>query len=71
MGDINAKVGKPTSKSKKYGEFGLGVRNERGIELVDFCKINNLVITNTCFTQGDYTPGYLWMAQQGIKLITS
>ena len=49
MGDANAKVGKSTTNSETHGQFGLGVRNDRGNKLINFCKINNLVITNTCF----------------------
>ncbi|KAL4702682.1 hypothetical protein ACJJTC_018691 [Scirpophaga incertulas] len=31
------------------GKYGLGIRNERGEMLIDFCVSNNLTITNTCF----------------------
>lgn len=31
------------------GPYGLGVRNERGDRLIEFCQENNLVVTNTFF----------------------
>ena len=33
------------------GKFGLGKRNDRGERLIEFCKSQNLVITNTWFEQ--------------------
>ena len=33
------------------GEFGLGMRNEAGQRLTEFCKENTLVIANTLFQQ--------------------
>ncbi len=36
MGDWNAKVGNSQLKSKTVGTFGLGERNERGDDLIDF-----------------------------------
>ena len=36
---------------KEVGEFGIGVRNERGQMMVEFCKIMKMVITNTWFEQ--------------------
>ena len=45
MGDWNAKIG----GNNYIGKCGLGMRNERGDRLVDFCASNNLVITNTTF----------------------
>ena len=47
-GDWNAKV-----RSQKIpgitGKFGLGMRNEAGQRLIEFCQENALVITNTLF----------------------
>lgn len=48
MGDMNAKVGKGTD-GRTVGEFGLGVRNDRGTLFVDFCKEKKLCIMNTFF----------------------
>ena len=31
------------------GKFGLGIRNEAGQRLIEFCKENTLVITNALF----------------------
>src|SRR5574337_992452 len=33
------------------GEFGLGVQNEAGQRLIEFCEENTLVIANTLFHQ--------------------
>src|SRR5574337_559209 len=33
------------------GKFGLGIRNEAGQTLIEFCQENALVITNTLFQQ--------------------
>ena len=33
------------------GKFGLGVQNEAGQRLIDFCQENALVIANTLFQQ--------------------
>ena len=33
------------------GKFGLGIRNEAGQRLIEFCQENALVITNTLFQQ--------------------
>ena len=48
IGDWNAKVGsqgKPGVTSK----LGLGIRNEAGQRLIEFCQENALVIANTLF----------------------
>ena len=33
------------------GKFGLGMQNEAGQRLIEFCQENSLVITNTLFQQ--------------------
>ena len=48
IGDWNAKVGKDISNGIT-GNFGLGERNEKGDQLVEFCSINDLKIVNTFF----------------------
>ena len=48
MGDFNAKVGNGRS-GEVVGDFGLGVRNERGDKLVEWCESRNQVIMNTIF----------------------
>ena len=50
MGDWNAVVGQGR-EGDEVGEFGLGVRNDRGQMLVDFCQRNRMLIANTWFQQ--------------------
>ncbi|GFS24494.1 craniofacial development protein 2-like [Elysia marginata] len=50
MGDFNAKVGE-RDEEKSVGQHGLGIRNERGEHLVEWCESNDLLIANTCFKQ--------------------
>ena len=50
IGDWSAKVG--TQETPEVtGKFGLGVRNEAGQRLIEFCQENTLVIANTLFQQ--------------------
>ena len=42
-GDWNAKVGSQETP-RVTGKFGLGVRNETGQRLIEFCQENTLVI---------------------------
>ena len=48
--DWNAKVGSQETLGVT-GKFGLGVQNEAGQRLIEFCQKNVLVITNTLFQQ--------------------
>ena len=50
IGDWNAKVGSQEIPGVT-GEFGLGIRNEAGQRLIEFCQENALVIANTLFQQ--------------------
>ena len=50
IGDWNAKVGSQ-GISGVTGKFGLGVQNEAGQRLIEFCQENALVIANTLFQQ--------------------
>ena len=50
MGDWNAKVGSQEIPGVT-GKFGLGVQNETGQRLIEFCQENALVIANTLFQQ--------------------
>ena len=50
IGDWNAKVGSQETPGVT-GKFGLGVRNEAGQRLVEFCQENTLVIANTLLQQ--------------------
>ena len=48
LGDWNAVVGEGRD-GKEVGAFGLGVRNDRGQLLVEFCRRRKMKITNTWF----------------------
>ena len=48
LGDWKATVGEGAERTT-VGEYGLGVRKERGERLIEFCTRNKLVITNTLF----------------------
>ena len=50
IGDWNAKVGSQETPGVT-GKFGLGIQNEAGQRLIEFCQENALVITNTLFQQ--------------------
>ena len=50
IGDWNAKVGSQETPGIT-GKFGLGIRNEAGQRLIEFCQENALVIANTLFQQ--------------------
>ena len=50
IGDWNAKVGSQETPGVT-GKFGLGVQNEAGQRLIEFCQENALVIANTIFQQ--------------------
>ena len=57
IGDWNAKVGSQETPGET-GKFGLGVQNEAGQRLIEFCQENTLVISNTLFQQEDCTHGH-------------
>ena len=48
IGDWNAKVGSQETPGVT-GKFGLGIQNEAGQRLIEFCQENVLVIANTFF----------------------
>ena len=50
IGDWNAKVGSQETPGVT-GKFGLGVQNEAGQRLIEFCQENTLVIANILFQQ--------------------
>ena len=50
VGDWNAKVGSQETPGVT-GKFDLGVRNEAGKRLIEFCQENALVIANTLFQE--------------------
>ena len=48
--NYDAKVGSQETPGVT-GKFGLGIRNEAGQRLIEFCQENTLVIANTVFQQ--------------------
>ena len=50
IGNWNAKVGSQETHGVT-GKFGLGVQNEAGQRLIEFCQGNALIIANTLFQQ--------------------
>ena len=50
IGDWNAKVGSQEIP-RVTGKFGLGVQNEAGYRLTEFCQKNALVIANILFQE--------------------
>src|SRR2546425_789332 len=50
MGDFNGKVGE-IREEDTIGPFGVGVRNDNGERVVNFCKRHKLFATNTWFQQ--------------------
>ena len=70
IGDWNAKVGSQETPGVP-GNFGLGVQNEAGQRLIEFCQEKALVIANTLFqnTREDSTHGHHQMANTKIRLI--
>ena len=62
-GDRNAKVGSQETPGVT-GKFGLGVWNEAGKRLIEFCQENALVIENTLFQQHKRR-FYTWTSPDG------
>ena len=63
IGDWNAKVGSQETPGVT-GKFGLGVQNEAGQKLLEFCQENALVIANT-FSQQHKRRLYTWTSLLG------
>ena len=63
IGDWNAKVGSQET-SGVTGKFGLGIQNEAGQRLIEFCQENALVIANTFFQQHKRR-FYAWTSPDG------
>ena len=63
IGDWNAKVGIQETPGVT-GKFGLGVQNETGQKLTEFCQENALVIANTLFQQHKRRL-YTWTSPDG------
>ena len=63
IGDWNAKVGNQETPGV-IGNFSLGVQNEAGQKLIEFCQENALVIANTLFQQHKKR-FYTWTSPDG------
>ena len=63
IGDWNAKVGSQET-SGVTGKFDLGIQNEAGQRLIEFCQENTLVIANTIFQQHKRRL-YIWTSPDG------
>ena len=63
IGDWNAKVGSQEIPGVT-GKLGLGVQNEAGQRLIEFCQENSLVIANTLFQQHKRR-FYTWTSPDG------
>ena len=63
IGDWNAKV-RSQETSGVTGKLGLGIRNEAGQRLIEFCQENTLVIENTLFQQHKRRL-YTWTSPDG------
>ena len=59
----NAKVGSQETLGVT-GKFGLGIQNEAGQRLIEFCQENALVIANTLFQQHKRRL-YTWTSPDG------
>ena len=69
IGDWNAKVGSQETPGVT-GKFGLGIQNEAGQRLIEFCQENALVITpSSNNTREDSTQGHHHMVNTEIRLI--
>ena len=63
IGGWNAKVGSQETPGVT-GKFGLGIQNEAGQRLMEFCQENALVIANTLF-QKHKRRLYTWTSPDG------
>ena len=63
IGDWNAKVGSQETPGVT-GKFGLGVKNEAGQRLIEFCQENTLVIANILCQQHKRRL-YTWTSPDG------
>ena len=62
--DCNEKVGSQETPGVT-GKFGLGIQNEAGQRLIEFCQENALVIANTLFQQHKRRILYTWTSPDG------
>ena len=67
IGDWSAKVGSQDTPGVT-GKFGLGVQNEAGQRIIEFCQENAPVIANTLFQQHKTTL-YTWTSPDDDNLV--
>ena len=63
MGDWNAKV-RSQETPGVIGKFGLGMQNEAGQRIIEFCQENTLVVANTLI-QKHKRRHYTWTSPDG------
>ena len=63
IGDWNAEVGSQEIPGVT-GKFGLGIQNEAGQRLIEFCQGNSLITANTLFQQHKRRL-YTWTSPDG------
>ena len=63
IGNWNAKVGSQEIPGVT-GKFGLGVQNEAGQRLTEFCQENTMIVANTLFQQHKRRL-YTWISPDG------
>ena len=63
IGDWNAKIGSQETPGVT-GKFGLGIQNEAGHRLIEFCQENTVVRANTLFQQHKKRL-YTWTSPDG------
>ena len=65
LGDFNAQVGRNSDRwYPSLGKFGVGKENSNGYRLLQFCRYNNLVITNAV-SGHNMTHKLTWYARDG------
>ena len=64
IGDLNAKVGSQEIPGVT-GKFGLGMQNEAGKRLTEFCQENALLIANILFQQHKRWPYHTRTSPEG------
>ena len=60
MGDFNAKIGEGREEDI-IGPYGLGIRNERGERLFEWCKTNSMIVSNSWF-ENPKRRRYTWVS---------
>jgi endonuclease/exonuclease/phosphatase family metal-dependent hydrolase len=63
MGDWNSKIGRG-EETETVGKYGMGIRNEAGERLIEFCEENSLFLANTYFEQPERRL-YTWTSPDG------